>query len=86
MIEQRIEAIQKAQYITEDLAIIEPHQLLALSLTDQITATVKAIKRYDKEIDKLFNEMPDAELFKSLPSAGLFMAPRLLVAMGGKQR
>ncbi|WP_019029713.1 IS110 family transposase, partial [Colwellia piezophila] len=82
LIEQRIEAIQKAQYITEDLAIIEPHQLLALSLTDQITATVKAIKRYDKEIDKLFNEMPDAELFKSLPSAGLCMAPRLLVAMG----
>jgi transposase len=82
LIEQRIETINNAQHITEDRSIIETHQLLALSLTTQITATVKSIKIYDEEIDKLFNGMSDADLFKSLPSAGLCMAPRLLVAMG----
>ncbi|MBA6342736.1 transposase [Colwellia sp. MB02u-10] len=31
---------------------------------------------------KVVKNMPDAELFNSLPGTGPFLAPRLLVAMG----
>jgi len=82
LIEQRISAIKKAQYITEDPAIIESHQLFATSVTAQIIITVRAIKVFDDEISKLFHTLPDANLFESLPSAGPCMAPRLLVAFG----
>lgn len=50
--EKRIAAIKEAQYITEDPAVIESHQLLAKSVTSQIIATVRAIKVFDEEIDK----------------------------------
>jgi transposase len=82
LIEKRIEIINQAQYITEDTAIIDSHQLLAKSVAAQIITTVRAIRMFDTEIDKLFHELPDAELFESLPSAGPCMAPRLLVAFG----
>ena len=82
LIEKRIEIINQAQYITEDTAIIDSHQLLAKSVAAQIITTVKAIRMFDTEIDKLFHELPDAEFFESLPSAGPCMAPRLLVAFG----
>ena len=61
---------------------IDSHQLLAISISEQIITTVRAISMFDIEIDKLFYEQPDAELFESLPSAGPCMAPRLLVAFG----
>jgi len=43
---------------------------------------VEAIKVFDKEISALFETLPDAELYKSLPGTGPCLAPRLLVAMG----
>jgi transposase len=82
LIEKRIVAIQEAQYITNDLAVIESHQLLAMAVTSQIMTTIKAIKVFDDEISQLFHMLPDATLFESLPSAGACMAPRLMVAFG----
>lgn len=82
LIEKRIVAIQEAQYITNDLAVIESHQLLAMAVTSQIMTTIKAIKVFDDEISQLFHMLPDAALFESLPSAGACMAPRLMVAFG----
>jgi len=81
-IEQRIEAIAEAVPLTHDRAIIESHQLLAVSLANQILTTAKAIQLFDKEIEQIFEAMPDAELFKSLPGTGPCLAPRLLVAFG----
>lgn len=43
------------------------------------------IKRYDKEIAKLFVEHEDAALFASLSGSGAALAPRLLVAFGSEQ-
>ena len=42
------------------------------------------IKRYDKEIAKLFVEHEDAALFASLSGSGAALAPRLLVAFGSE--
>ena len=56
--------------------------LLTVALANQILVVVEAIKVFDKEISKLFETLPDAELYKSLPGTGSCLAPRLLVAMG----
>lgn len=82
LIEKRIALIAQAQYITNDLAVIESHQLLAMAVTSQIMVTIKAIKVFDDEINQLFHTLPDAPLFESLPSAGICMAPRLMAAFG----
>lgn len=36
----------------------------------------------DALLEGTYNQMPDAELFKTLPGTGSCLAPRLLVAMG----
>jgi transposase len=47
-----------------------------------LLVAVKVIKVFDREISALFETLPDAELYKSLPGTGPCLAPRLLVAMG----
>ena len=80
--EQRLPLINQAEPLTLDNAVIESHQLLAVALANQILVVVEAIKIFDKEISTLFETLPDAELYKSLPGTGPCLAPRLLVAMG----
>ncbi|MCJ8321308.1 MAG: IS110 family transposase [Colwellia sp.] len=80
--EQRIQSISGAEPLTLDRAVIESHQLLAVALANQMLVAVEAIKVFDSEISKLFDTLPDAELYKSLPGTGPCLAPRLLVAMG----
>lgn len=80
--EQRIEVIAKAIPLTNDSSVLESHQLLATTLSNQLLTVIKAIKTFDIEIEQLFETMPDATLFKSLPGTGPCLAPRLLVAFG----
>jgi transposase len=80
--EQRLVLISQAEPLTLDNAVIESHQLLAVALANQMLVVVEAIKVFDKEISALFETLPDAELYKSLPGTGPCLAPRLLVAMG----
>ncbi|MEE4243986.1 MAG: IS110 family transposase [Kangiellaceae bacterium] len=79
---KRIDAINNALALTDDEAVIMPHQLLVVALCKQIITLVENIRTYDKAIHELFNQMPDAELFTSLPGTGPCLAPRLLAALG----
>lgn len=79
---QRIEAIQSAKSLTEDMAIIEPMQRIVLALIEQLKQLIESIKAFDKRIDELFSMQEDVEIFRSLPGAGPHLAPRLLVAFG----
>lgn len=80
--EQRIKAISEAEPLTLDKAVIDSHQLLAVALAKQLLVAVEVIKVFDTEINELFETLPDAELYKSLPGTGTCLSPRLLVAMG----
>lgn len=80
--EQRIKSISEAEPLTLDKAVIDSHQLLAVALAKQMLVAVEAIKIFDSEISELFDTLPDAELYRSLPGTGPCLAPRLLVAMG----
>lgn len=42
---------------------------------------VEIIKTYDEGIETLFDTLPDAGLFKSLPRMRLCMGPRMLAAL-----
>jgi len=79
---KRIEAIDAALPLTQDDAVIMPHQMLVVALCKQMLTLVENIRLYDKAIRKLFEEMPDAKLFDSLPGTGPCLAPRLLAAIG----
>ena len=78
----RIAGIKSSIPLTEDPAVISPHQLQAIGNAEQMITTIKIIKKYDEEINKTFHLQADAELFEDLPGAGPQLAPRLLVAFG----
>lgn len=82
VIERRIVAIKTAQPLTDDVAVIDAHQLHAQVLADQLRVTLQAIKRYDEQIAQIAPTHPDYALFSSLPGAGPHLTPRLLVAFG----
>lgn len=82
VIEARLTAIKAATPLTEDPTVIEPKRLLVECLVDQLRATLKAIERFDAEIEALAPTLPDYALFRALPGAGPNLAPRLMVAFG----
>lgn len=85
VIEKRIRAIKTAMALTEDLAVILPHQLLVQALVDQLRVSLKAIARFDAEIETVTQSLPDYALFRALPGAGPAYAPRLLAAFGERR-
>ena len=80
--DKRIKVINDAMALTEDSSVIEPYSLLVVSLCNQIILLNKSIKVFDVKFDELFKQMPDADIFASLPGTGPCLAPRLLAAFG----
>ena len=78
----RIESIRSSTPLTEDTAIIRPALLTVQTLVAQLRVLIAAIDDFDEEIAGISKEVPDYELFASLPGAGHIQAPRLLVAFG----
>lgn len=52
------------------------------AMATQIKVVSEIIKTYDERIEALFDTLPDAGLFKSLPGRGPCMGPRMLAALG----
>ena len=82
IIEERLQAIKTATPLTDDLAVITPHQLLVQALVEQLRVSLEAIERFDAETTTLAQTLPDYSLFRALPGAGATLAPRLLAAFG----
>lgn len=80
--EQRVASIDNAIPLTTDPSVIEANALMATALATQIKVVSEIIKTYDERIEALFDTLPDAELFKSLPGMGPCMGPRMLSALG----
>ena len=81
-VEERLAGIKAATPLTEDVALITPHRLLAQALVDQLRAILQSIERFDAEISTVSRTLPDYALFDALPGGGPALAPRLLVALG----
>jgi len=84
-LDKRLEALQAALPLCEDVAIIGAGRLKAIRLARAILALLPAIKKYDQQIAELFKVHDDAAIFASLPGAGPALAPRLLVAFGSRR-
>jgi len=82
LIEERIRGIRCTSALTDDVAVIGPHQLLVQALVSQLRVTLQAIDGFDAEIAAVAKRLPDYALFAALPGAGAILAPRLLVAFG----
>jgi len=82
MLDQRLQAIEKARPLTQDPALIEPAVLKARALAGMLKVLHQAIEEIEIRVEQTTDAHPDAALFRSFPSAGPTMAPRLLVAFG----
>jgi len=65
-----------------DPVLSDARSLYAVALVSQLQALHKHLMAYRERIESLFDEHPDAALFRSLPGAGAKLAPRLLAAFG----
>jgi len=82
-ITRRIEQIANAGIpLTEDIGIVEPMQWLVEALMEQLKLLLVKLLDLEAKIEGLFNSLPDAALFSTLPGAGPHLAPRLLAAFG----
>lgn len=82
LIEQRLEEIKLAQPLTNDRAVIAASATMVQASASQLRAVLAAIGQIDQQLQDLFAQHPDQELFRSFPGAGPVLAPRLLAAMG----
>ena len=81
-VERRLEAIRSERCLTSDASVIETSTLLVQGLLPQLRAVSAAIERFDREIARLCDELPDHHLFRALPGAGPVFSSRLLAAFG----
>jgi len=79
---ERLEAIVKAQPLTQDPALIVPAVLKAQALAGMLQVLHQSISQLETLIEQTTDAHPDAAIFRSFPAAGPTMTPRLLVAFG----
>src|SRR6516164_9447003 len=80
--EERITGIYQAVPATKDQAVLEAGTRTARALVALLATLRSNIAAFDQRIAQLTESHPDGALFASLPGAGAFLAPRLLVAFG----
>jgi transposase len=81
-IEKALEIATKGRPLTTDPAIVESATRQALMHLELIQRLNPIIEAYDRRIEQLFRDHPDAALFEGLPGAGPALAPRLLSFFG----
>lgn len=82
LMEERLQAIENARALTKDPALIDPAILKVKALAGMLKVLHEAIAETESVIEQTTDAHPDAAIFRSFPSAGPTMAPRLLVAFG----
>jgi transposase len=82
VVEEAVRISQHARILTTDAAIVESGSRLTLMYSELIKTLNKNIADYDKRIEQVFNNHPEAKIFGSLPGAGDVMAPRLVAFFG----
>ena len=80
--EKRLKIFAQAHELTSSLPVTRAKSRLALTLVKLLNALEAQLKDYRREIERLFQEHPDHDLFGSLPGAGSKLAPRLLSELG----
>jgi transposase len=80
--EKRLKIFAQADQFKASKPILLAKSQLAVSLCKLLCTLGQQLKLYRKQIEKLFEEHPDHDLFGNLPGAKKVLAPRLLGAVG----
>lgn len=83
-IDSRIAALENAQALTRDPALILPASMKVKTLARFLQTLQQAVAQFDEQIQSAMDQHPDAPIFRSFPNAGPALAPRLLVAFGAE--
>jgi transposase len=81
-VEKRLTLFAQADQFKASNPIVQAKSQLAKSLCKLLRTLQQQLDEYRKEIETLFKDHPDHDLFGSLPGAKKFLAPRLLGAIG----
>ena len=81
--QKRLELFAKADQFKASDPIVRAKSQLAVSLSKLLRTLGEQLELYRKQIEALFENHPDHDLFGSLPGAKKVLAPRLLGAIGG---
>lgn len=81
-IEKRLKIFADADQFKASQPVALAKSQLALSLCKLLCTLAQQLKLYRAQIEKLFEQHPDHDLFGSLPGAKKVLAPRLLGAVG----
>jgi len=79
----RLEIFQQADQFCGSAAVTAAKSWLALSLVRVLQALHRQLEGYRQQIEALFKQHPDHDLFGSLPGVAQTLAPRLLGEVGG---
>ena len=80
--EKRLKIFAQADQFQASAPIVRAKSQLAVTLCKLLCTLGKQLALYRKEIQALFQDHPDHDLFGSLPGAKKVLAPRLLAAVG----
>jgi transposase len=81
-VEKRLKLFAGAEQFKASEPIVRAKSQLAVSLARMLCTLGQQLKLYRKQIEALFRDHPDHDLFGSLPGAKKVLAPRLLGAVG----
>ena len=80
--DKRLDLFARADQFKASLGITKAKSQLALSLCKLLRTLDEQLNEYRKQIQQLFKDHPDHDLFGSLPGAKEVLAPRLLAGVG----
>jgi len=80
--DKRLGIFARADELKVSAGITKAKSQLALSLCTLLRTLQQQLDHYRRQIEHLFQEHPDHDLFGSLPGAKQVLAPRLLAAVG----
>jgi len=81
-VEKRFAAFERAEELKASAGISKAKSQLAVSLSKLLRTLERQLDEYRKQIEALFKNHPNHDLFGSLPGAKDKLAPRLLAAIG----
>jgi transposase len=84
--QKRLDIFQNARAFCGSAPVTGAKSLLAISLAKLLKALQLQLDQYRQQIEALFKQHPDHDLFGSLPGAAQTLAPRLLGEIGGSNQ
>src|SRR5215510_14337017 len=82
LIEEVLHLAEAAQPLTNDESVIESGRRLTEMYAQLIQTLNLSIAEYDRRIERVFVDHPEASIFSNIPGAGPALAPRLLAFFG----